>query len=77
MGIREAIIKELKEKGHKEGLEQGLEKGLEKGKEEKERAVILRAWKKGMPIEEIADLVEAPVAKVEGVIHAYRMREDN
>lgn len=70
MGIREAILKELKEKGHKEGLEQGLEQG----KEEKERAIILRAWKKGMPLEEIADLVDVPLTEVEGVISAYRTK---
>ena len=60
MGIREAILQEVKE----EGLEEGRVKGIE----EKERVVISRAWKKGMPVEEIAELVALPVKKVEAVI---------
>ncbi len=80
MGIREAILQEFKEIGIREGREQGLEEGLEeglqqglqqgyvKGINEKELAVIFRAWKKGMPVEEIADLVDVPVEKVKAVI---------
>lgn len=68
MGIEEAIIQELKEKGLKEGLKEGLKKGLKKGREESIRAVITRAWKKEMPAEEIADLVAVPVKKVEAII---------
>ena len=84
MGIREAILQEMKEeglkeglkegleKGHEKGLEEGLEKGLEKGRvegiEEKERLVISRAWKKGMPVAEIAELVALSVEKVETII---------
>ena len=39
---------------------------------EKERTVISRAWKKGMPIEEIADLVDVPVEKVKTVIEELK-----
>jgi len=87
MGIREAILQEFKEIGLREGREQGLEEGLEeglqqglqqgyaKGINEKELAVITRAWKKCMPIEEIADLVDVPMEKVKAVIEELMGKE--
>ena len=56
MGIREAILQEFKERG------------LEEGRVENTRFVISRARKKGMPVEEIADLVGLPMEKVEAII---------
>lgn len=75
MGIEEAILQEFKEKGLREGLEQGLEQGFAKGVNEKEHIIITRAWKKGMPIEEIADLVDVPMEKVKAVIEELMGKE--
>ena len=60
MGIREAILQEF--------MERGLEEGRVEGRVENTRFVISRARKKGMPVEEIADLVGLPMEKVEAII---------
>ncbi len=80
MGIREAILEEFKEKGlregRKEGRKEGLEQGLEKGREEGIRLVISRAYKRGMPVEEIADLVGFSKEKVESIILEWKKEEE-
>ncbi|MCB9266110.1 MAG: hypothetical protein H6558_13860 [Lewinellaceae bacterium] len=63
MGIEEAILQEFKEKG--------LEEGRKEGREEKMRNVVFRAWKRNMPVGEIADLVEVSVDKVEAIIREF------
>ena len=72
MGIREAIIEELKRKAQEEGLELGLKEGREEGREEMReentRMVISRAHKKGIPVEDIAELVDVPVEKAKAII---------
>ncbi len=83
MGIEEAILEEFKkqgleqglEKGLEQGLEQGLEKGLEKGREESIRNVISRAHRKGLPLEDIADLVALPIEEVEAIIEEQMDKE--
>ncbi len=62
------LFKKGKEKGLEEGLEKGLEKGREEGVENKERIVVTRAWKKGLPPEEIAELADMPVEHVKEII---------
>lgn len=52
MGIREAIINDA----------------IEQGFEQKERIVVTRAWHKGMPAVEIADLADMPLDRVEAII---------
>ena len=72
MGIREAILNDVKEQGIEigiqQGLEQGLEQGIEKGIDEKERIFVTRGWKKGMAPQEIADLADMPLQKVKSII---------
>lgn len=48
---------------YEEGVDQGIEKGIEKGIKE----LIMKKYKKGVPIEEIADFVEMPYEKVRGI----------
>lgn len=70
-GLKEGLKEGCKE-GRKQGLEQGLEQGFTRGINEKERTVISRAWEKGMPIVEIADLVDVSVEKVKAVIEELK-----
>ncbi|PHN01275.1 RpnC/YadD family protein [Flavilitoribacter nigricans] len=79
MGIREAIINDAKEQGFEQGIEQGIEQGLERGIEQgieqKERKVVTRAWAKGFPIEEIAELADMPIERVESIIREIEEKE--
>ena len=84
MGIEEAILNYVEEKGIEKGIEKGKEEGYAKGFEEGEvqgeatgeargvdlgiRMVITRAWEKGMPVAEIADLTNKTIEEVEIVI---------
>lgn len=56
MSIREAIINDAKEQGFEQGIEQ------------KERTVVTRAWQKGLPAAEIAELADMPLDRVEAII---------
>ena len=51
---------QLIERGRKQGIEMGIEKGLEKGKEITARNLM----KRGMSVEEIAQVAELPVEKI-------------
>jgi hypothetical protein len=42
-----------------------------KAQAEKERAIVFRAWKKGMPTEEIAELTDMPEEQVESIIKDF------
>ena len=72
MGIIEAVMEELKtkakEEGHAEGHAEGRAEGVEEGFEIKERIVVIRAWEKGMAVEDIAFLADIPVEKVKAII---------
>ncbi len=65
----------LFKKGKEEGLKEGLEKGLEAGKERKEHIFVERGWKKGMPPEEIAELADMPVERVNAIIRELERKE--
>ncbi len=71
MGVREAILEDLKKRSREEGLKEGL-KEKEIAIKEMERQVIFRAWKKGMATGDIADLVNLPVEEVENMIQEFR-----
>lgn len=58
MGIREAILQEVKEQGLEQGVAQGMEKGI----------LVARYWKKGLKAEQIAELVDMPVEKITAMI---------
>lgn len=64
MGIREAILKEVKERGIEQGIEQ------------KEQTVVTRAWKKGISVQDISELADMPIEKVEAIIRELEMLED-
>ena len=59
MSIREAILNEAKE----QGLGQ------------KERTVITRAWKKGYSVQEIAELADVSVERVESIIQELNQKK--
>lgn len=58
MGIREAILNEVREASFEKGLDTKL------------RTVVIKAGKKGMSLPEIVDLVDEPVEKVEEIIQS-------
>lgn len=68
MGIREVILNEYKEIGFAEGEQAGEEKGIAKGFSKGMHLVISRAWKKGIPITEIADLTNMPIQDVQAIV---------
>jgi predicted transposase/invertase (TIGR01784 family) len=67
MGIREAILNDVKEQGIEEGIEQGIH--------QKERIVVSRAWKKGLPVKDIADLVDIDIERVKAIIKQLEMEK--
>jgi predicted transposase/invertase (TIGR01784 family) len=79
MGIEEAILNEMKEKGleegRKEGHQEGHREGLKEGIDEKERIVVIRASQKGMDLDTIADLVDISRQKVEEIIADYQQEQ--
>lgn len=50
--------------------ERGVSQGIERGIEQNQRSVILKAYQKGYPIEEIADLAGCDEATVLAVINS-------
>lgn len=68
MGIRQAILQDVKETGFEEGQAEGRVEGRAEGQAIKERIVVKRAWIKGLDHEEIADLADMPLEKVETII---------
>lgn len=53
--------------------EQGIEQGIEIGIGEKERIIVTRGWKRGMAPQDIADLADMPMEKVEAIIRELEM----
>ena len=56
MGIEEAILNEVETRG----IEQGIEK--------KERQVVELSWKKGLSIQDIAEITALSIEKVQAII---------
>ena len=52
------------EKGLKEGREKGLKEGKEKGKEERNIEIVKKLKKKGMTLEEIAEITELSIETI-------------
>ena len=77
MGIREAILQDVKEQGIEIGIKQGFEQGIEKGLDEKERIVVTRGWKKGMSPQDIAELADMSIDKVKSIIVELERQESN
>jgi predicted transposase/invertase (TIGR01784 family) len=62
MGIEEAILKEVEEKGIEQGIEQGIGQGIEQGITLKNIKGVQKALTKGKySLEEIADLFEVSI----------------
>ena len=76
MGIEEAILHAVEEQGFAKGEEQGFAKGEEEGYAKGEeagfakgiKAVVNRAYQKGLPLKEIADLTGLSTEDVERII---------
>lgn len=64
MGIREAILNEVRQ----QSLEKGIEKGKASGDENRIRIAVARMHGKGLPAAEIADFLGISIEKVEAVI---------
>ena len=76
MGIREAILNHFKEEGHRVGHKEGYTEGFQDGEQKGEvigearsiKMVIARAWQKGWPLTEIADLTNKTEEEVQAII---------
>jgi predicted transposase/invertase (TIGR01784 family) len=68
MGLREAILEDVKQQGIEKGIEQGIEQGIEKGKLE----VTLNLWStQEFSLEKIAILVDLPLERLQELILAH------
>jgi len=56
------------QKGIQKGIEEGMEKGIEKGKEAERKELVLKQYKKGLSIDEIADLNDLDREYVKGIV---------
>lgn len=54
----------VEEKGMQKGMQKGIEKGIEKGVEQ----LVLKQYKKGLSIDEIADLNDLDKEYVKGIV---------
>ena len=76
MGLREAILEDVKKQGIEQGLEQGIEQGLEQGieiGEAKREAELLQnavpeLMQEGFSAERIATILNLPLERVQAVI---------
>jgi predicted transposase/invertase (TIGR01784 family) len=64
MGIREAILKEVRE--------QGIEQGVEREKQ----LVVIRAYEKGIPYEDIAQIADLTIEQVELIVQSYEAENE-
>lgn len=71
MGIREAILHDVRQTGFEEGQAQGIEKGIEEGIEKGIEKVVKRAWQKGLGAETIADLADISLEKAHSLIQKF------
>ncbi|MCI8284034.1 MAG: hypothetical protein HFE90_02010 [Firmicutes bacterium] len=67
-GIKERGITEGILQGIEKGIVQGITEGIEKGKMQSEVKVIIRMYKKGYELEQIADVLEKSAEEVEQII---------
>ena len=69
----ETALYEGRLKGLEEGMEKGMEKGIaegtEKGRLDEKRKIILSSFKKGLPLELIAEIVSISVEEVEQILN--------
>ncbi len=68
MGIREAILEDLKQQFR----EEGIKKGREEERKALTRQIIARAHRRQLPIEDIPLLVDLPVEEVRTIIEVLR-----
>ena len=64
------LLYDAEQKGLKQGIEKGREEGIEKGREEekaKRRETALKLKAKGMPPEEIAEIIDLPLEEIQGL----------
>ena len=57
------------QEAHEQGIEKGIEKGLEKGRTLEKQEFVLRWAAKGKSLQEIAELLEMPLAEVRRLAH--------
>jgi predicted transposase YdaD len=73
MGIHEAIIAEVTQKGKQEGIKEGLKKGIKEGIKEgvhfKSIQMAENCLKEGMDMNLIAKLTELPLSTIQDVAH--------
>ncbi|MGB1206070.1 MAG: Rpn family recombination-promoting nuclease/putative transposase [Chitinophagales bacterium] len=68
-----------KEEGRLEGIEEGRLEGIEEEKERsenKEKNTIIRMYKAGMSLEQIADLLNISIKKAEYIVKQHQNEED-
>ena len=61
----QSIAAAYKEEGLQEGFEKGMKKGMEKGMEKGKIDTARKLLGRGMTVEDVADIVELPLADVE------------
>ncbi|MFK7950282.1 MAG: Rpn family recombination-promoting nuclease/putative transposase [Saprospiraceae bacterium] len=64
---KEDWLEEGEEKGIEKGIERGIEKGVEKEKKRQERIIIKKMLSKNLSSEQIADLLDFSITKVETI----------
>jgi len=65
-----ARMEDATNRGLERGLSQGLSRGLEQGSEQTKRDIVINMHKKKISIEQISDLVNLPIEKVEEIINS-------
>jgi predicted transposase/invertase (TIGR01784 family) len=65
---RETFFEMGEEVGEARGLIKGKAEGLAEGARKEKAALIVRFWKKGYPLEEIAELTELTIEEVQDFI---------
>ena len=72
MGIRQAIIEEVKE----QGIVQGVEQGIEQGKMEKAMVTIKNLYMRGFNTSDISEIVDIAPSRVEEIINQIRAEQN-
>lgn len=77
MGLREAILDDVK----KQGIEQGIERGIEIGEAQKEESLLLltvpQLYSRGLNIEEIASIYQVDIEKIESIIEQWQQSQND
>ncbi|MBN3923692.1 hypothetical protein [Nostoc sp. NMS4] len=61
------VYREAKEEGLKQGLQEGIQQGLQEGQELAKRELIPRCLAYGIPIEEVARILNLTIEQVEQI----------